>query len=192
VAVEIKLRDINNRADSTMFMIYPQEILDYAKKPVVSEAQIEAYLIGKLGGKKQERENRGWFISKYGPNKTTLTAAVAPSKSNKVYEVVEEMPSYPGGKPAIAAYIAKTVKYPGPCLDKKIEGRVVCRFTVTRDGTVKDIVVTKSVDPLLDKEAVRVISLMPKWIPGRHNGARVDAKYTLPVTFRLTPSVEDN
>ena len=192
VAVEIKLRDINNRADSTMFMIYPQEILDYAKKPVVSEAQIEAYLIGKLGGKKQERENRGWFISKYGPNKTTLTAAVAPSKSNKVYEVVEEMPSYPGGKPAIAAYIAKTVKYPGPCLDKKIEGRVVCRFTVTRDGTVKDIVVTKSVDPLLDKEAVRVISLMPKWIPGKHNGARVDAKYTLPVTFRLTPSVEDN
>ena len=192
VSVELKLRDINNRNDSSMFMIFPQEILDYAKKPVVSETQIEAYLIGKLGGKKQEAEKRGWFISQYGPNRTTLTAAVAPSKSNKVYEVVEEMPSYPGGKPAIAAYIAKTVKYPGPCLDKKIEGRVVCRFTVTRDGSVKDIVVAKSVDPLLDKEAVRVISLMPKWIPGRHNGARVDAKYTLPVTFRLTQSAEDN
>ena len=79
VAVEIKLRDINNRADSTMFMIYPQEILDYAKKPVVSETQIEAYLIGKLGGKKQEAEKRGWFISQYGPNRTTLTAAVAPN-----------------------------------------------------------------------------------------------------------------
>ena len=102
------------------------------------------------------------------------------------------MPSYPGGKPAIAAYIAKTVKYPGPCVDKKIEGRVVCRFTITRDGNVKDVVVTKSVDPLLDKEAVRVISLMPKWIPGKHNGARVDAKYTLPVTFRLTQNADEN
>ena len=194
LAVEIKVRDIINRNDSSMFMIYPQEIIDYAKKPTVSDEQVEGYIIGKLGGKKQERENRGWFISQYGPNRTTLTAAAAPaqSKSNKVYEVVEEMPSFPGGKPAIIAYIAKTVKYPGPCLDNKIQGRVVCRFTVTKDGYVKDVVVTKSVDPLLDKEAVRVISLMPKWIPGKHNGARVDAKYTLPVTFRLTQTADNN
>ena len=194
LAVEIKVRDIINRTDSSMFMIYPQEILDYAKKPTVSEEQIEGYIIGKLGGKKQERENRGWFISQYGPNRTTLTAAAAPtvSKSSKVYEVVEEMPSFPGGKPAIAAYIAKTVKYPGPCLDNKIQGRVVCRFTVTKEGTVKDIVVTKSVDPLLDKEAIRVISLMPRWIPGKHNGARVDAKYTRPVTFRLTQTADED
>ena len=194
LAVEIKVRDIINRTDSSMFMIYPQEILDYAKKPTVSEEQIEGYIIGKLGGKKQERENRGWFISQYGPNRTTLTAAAAPtvSKSSKVYEVVEEMPSFPGGKPAIAAYIAKTVKYPGPCLDNKIQGRVVCRFTVTKEGTVKDIVVIKSVDPLLDKEAIRVISLMPRWIPGKHNGARVDAKYTLPVTFRLTQTADED
>ena len=68
----------------------------------------------------------------------------------------------------------------------KVEGRVVCRFTITRDGIVKDVAVTKSVDPLLDKEAVRVISAMPKWIPAKHNGERVDAKYSLPVTFRLT------
>ena len=194
LAVEIKVRDIINITDSSMFMIYPQEILDYAKMPTVSEEQIEGYIIGKLGGKKQERENRGWFISQYGPNRTTLTAAAAPtvSKSSKVYEVVEEMPSFPGGKPAIAAYIAKTVKYPGPCLDNKIQGRVVCRFTVTKEGTVKDIVVTKSVDPLLDKEAIRVISLMPRWIPGKHNGARVDAKYTLPVTFRLTQTADED
>ena len=77
-------------------------------------------------------------------------------------------------------------------MDNKIQGRVVCRFTVTRDGHVKDVIVTKSVDPLLDKEAVRVISLMPKWIPGKHKGARVDAKYTLPVTFRLTASADEN
>ena len=192
VSVEIKVRDINNRADSAMFMIFPKEIIEYAQKPVVSETQIEGYIIGKLGGQKQEREHRGWFISQYGSSKNVLTAAVAPSKSNKVYEVVEEMPSFPGGKPAIVSYIAKNVIYPGPCVDNKIQGRVVCRFTVTRDGHVKDVIVTKSVDPLLDKEAVRVISLMPKWIPGKHKGARVDAKYTLPVTFRLTASADEN
>ena len=190
--VEIKLRDVHNPVDSAMFMIYPREILEYAQKPTIAENQLEGYLIGKLGGQKQERENRGKFIATYGPNRTILTAAVAPSKSKRVYEVVEEMPSYPGGKPAIAAYIAKAVKYPGPCIDNKIEGRVMCRFTITRDGLVKDVVVTKSVDPLLDKEAVRVISLMPKWNPARHNGERVDAKYTLPVTFRLAQDVEDN
>ena len=191
VAVEIKLRDIDNMADSAMFMIYPKEIIDYAKSSNISETQIDGYIVGKLGGQKQDIANRGKFIQEHGPNK--LRAAVAPtSKSKRVYEVVEEMPSFPGGKPAIAAYIARTVKYPGPCLDDKIQGRVICRFTITRDGTVKDVVVTKSVDPLLDKEAVRVISLMPKWIPAKHNGERVDAKYSLPVTFRLTNSPEEN
>ena len=192
IEVEIKLRDIINPLDSAMFMIYPSEILEYAKNPAVSETQIEGYLIGKLGGQKQPRERRGWFISQYGPRKpANLVAAAASSKSKRVYEVVEEMPSFPGGKPAIIAYIAGAVKYPGPCIDNKVEGRVVCRFTITRDGIVKDVAVTKSVDPLLDKEAVRVISAMPKWIPAKHNGERVDAKYSLPVTFRLTND-EDN
>jgi TonB family protein len=191
LAVEIKLRDVDNMTDSAMFMIYPKEILDYAKTSSVSETQIEGYIVGKLGGQKQERVNRGKFIEQHGPNR--LRAAVAPtSKSKRVYEVVEEMPSFPGGKPAIIAYIAKAVKYPGPCLDNKVEGRVICRFTITRDGAVKDVTVTKSVDPLLDKEAVRVISLMPKWIPAKHNGERVDAKYSLPVTFRITENFENN
>ena len=191
IEVEIKLRDIINPIDSAMFMIYPSEILEYAKNPVVSETQIEGYLIGKLVGQKQPRERRGWFISQYGPRKpANLVAAAAPSKSKRVYEVVEEMPSFPGGKPAVVAYIAKSVKYPGPCIDNKIEGRVVCRFTITREGVVKAVAVTNSVDPLLDKEAVRVISAMPKWIPAKHNGERVDAKYTLPVVFRLTDNVE--
>ena len=182
ISVEIKLRDVNNLNDSTMFKIYPGEILEYATKPTV--ADFESYLIGKLGGSKQTAENRGHFIAQYGPNKTIITAA--PSKSKRVYEVVEEMPSYPGGKSAIAAYIARAVRYPGPCVDERVEGRVVCRFTITKDGSLKDVVVTQSVHPLLDKEAVRIISLMPKWIPAKHNGERVDSKYSLPVTFRLT------
>ena len=190
--VEIKLRDVHNPGDSAMFMIYPKEIIEYSQSPIVSETQLEGYFIGKLGGQKQERENRGKFIAQYGPNRTILTAAVAPSKSKRVYEVVEEMPSFPGGKPAIMSYITKAIKYPRPCYDDKIQGRVICRFTITRDGYIKDVVVTKSVDPLLDKEAVRVISAMPRWIPAKHNGERVDAKYTLPVTFRLQASEDEN
>lgn len=189
LSVELKLRDVSNMEDSTMFKIYPSEILEFAAKPAV--ADVESYIIGKLGGKKQTKEDRGRFIAQYGPNRTILTAA-SPSKSKRVYEVAEEMPSYPGGKQAIAAYISRAVKYPGPCLDNKTEGRVVCRFTITKEGVVKDIVVTTSVDPLLDKEAVRVLSLMPKWIPARHNGERVDSKYSLPVTFRLTQTSEEN
>ena len=66
-----------------------------------------------------------------------------------------------------------------------IQGRVICTFVVERDGSVSDIRIAKSVDPSLDKEAVRVVSAMPRWIPGRQNGQNVRVKYTLPVTFRL-------
>lgn len=190
ISVEIKLRDVSDLQDSAMFKIYPTDILEFASKPAI--ADVESYIIGKLGGKKQTAEGRGKFIAQYGPNKTILTAAVAPSKSKRIYEVAEEMPSYPGGKQGIADYMARAVKYPGPCVDQRIEGRVVCRFTITKEGNLKDIVVTQSVDPLLDREAVRVLSLMPKWIPAKHNGERVDSKYSLPVTFRLTSQTAAN
>lgn len=192
ISVEVKLRDISNKNDSAMFKIYPTEILDYAKNPTISETQIEGYVVGRLGGHKQSADNRGKFIAQYGPNSSYVTASAAPSKSKRVYEVAEEMPSYPGGKQAIASYLARAVKYPGPCVDEKIEGRVVCRFTITKEGQLKDIVVTKSVDPLLDREAIRVLSLMPKWIPAKHNGERVDSKYQLPIVFSLSGTQQRN
>ena len=115
-----------------------------------------------------------------------VTEPVKPKEEeNKVFEVVEQMPSFPGGMNALMDYLRKSIKYPPVAEENGIQGRVVCSFVVERDGSVTDVRVAKSVDPSLDKEAVRVVSAMPKWIPGRQNGQSVRVKYTLPVTFRL-------
>ena len=106
-------------------------------------------------------------------------------EENKVFDVVEQMPSFPGGMAALMAYLQKSIKYPPVAEENGIQGRVVCTFVVERDGSVTDVRVAKSVDPSLDKEAVRVVSAMPRWIPGKQNGQSVRVKYTLPVTFRL-------
>ena len=103
----------------------------------------------------------------------------------KVFEVVEQMPSFPGGDVALMQYLSKNIKYPPVAEEMGIQGRVICTFVVERDGSVSDIRIARSVDPSLDKEAIRVVSGMPKWIPGRQNGQMVRVKYTLPVTFRL-------
>ena len=115
-----------------------------------------------------------------------VTEPVKPKEEeNKVFDVVEQMPSFPGGMAALMAYLQKSIKYPPVAEENGIQGRVVCTFVVERDGSVTDVKVAKSVDPSLDKEAVRVVSAMPKWIPGKQNGQSVRVKYTLPVTFRL-------
>ena len=115
-----------------------------------------------------------------------VTEPVKPKEEeNKVFDVVEQMPSFPGGMAALMAYLQKSIKYPPVAEENGIQGRVICTFVVERDGSVTDVRVAKSVDPSLDKEAVRVVSAMPKWIPGKQNGQSVRVKYTLPVTFRL-------
>ena len=106
-------------------------------------------------------------------------------EENKVFDVVEQMPSYPGGMGALMQYLSNNIKYPVIAEENGIQGRVICTFVVERDGSITDVRVAKSVDPSLDKEACRVIKSMPHWIPGKQNGSAVRVKYTLPVTFRL-------
>ena len=115
-----------------------------------------------------------------------VTEPVKPKvEEYKVFEVVEQMPSFPGGDVALMQYLSKNIKYPPVAEEMGIQGRVICSFVVERDGSVSDIRIKRSVDPSLDKEAMRVVSAMPKWIPGRQNGQMVRVKYNLPVTFRL-------
>ena len=115
-----------------------------------------------------------------------VTEPVKPKEEEtKIFTVVEQMPSFPGGEAALMQYLSKNIKYPPFAEENNIQGRVICTFVVERDGSVSDIRIAKSVDPSLDKEAVRVVSAMPRWIPGRQNGQMVRVKYTLPVTFRL-------
>lgn len=108
-----------------------------------------------------------------------------PEPSNKVFEVVEVMPSFPGGPAALQQYLKSNMRYPVVAQENGVQGRVVVSFVVERDGSITDVNVAKSVDPSLDKEATRVVKSMPKWIPGKQNGSAVRVKYNVPVTFRL-------
>lgn len=100
-----------------------------------------------------------------------------------VYDVVEKMPSFPGGLEALKEYLKKNTMYPNP--DACITGRVVVVFVVDEKGNVGDVKVARSVEPSFDAEAVRVVKAMPRWNPGMQNGEAVKVRYTLPVTFRL-------
>ncbi|MBQ9672725.1 MAG: energy transducer TonB [Prevotella sp.] len=97
----------------------------------------------------------------------------------------DQMPEFPGGQEALMKFIADNVKYPAECEEKSIEGRVLVRFVIDEQGNVTNPIVVKSVDPLLDAEALRVIKLMPKWAPGQNEGKVVAVNYTVPFTFRL-------
>lgn len=105
--------------------------------------------------------------------------------AQQIFTVVEEMPKFPGGDSELLKFIAKSIKYPVIAQENGIQGRVICSFVVNRDGTVVDAEVLRGVDPSLDKEALRVISTMPKWTPGKQRGKPVRVKYTVPITFRL-------
>ena len=103
----------------------------------------------------------------------------------KVFDVVEQMPSFPGGPSALMEWLSNNVKYPVVAQENGVQGRVVVSFVVERDGSITDVKVVRGVDPSLDKEASRVVRAMPRWIPGKQNGSAVRVKYHVPVAFRL-------
>ena len=102
-----------------------------------------------------------------------------------VFQVVEEMPQFPGGMQEALNFLGTHVRYPVAAQEAKIEGRVIVGFVVGKDGSVSDIKVVRGINPELDAEAVRVVSMMPKWIPGKQRGKAVAVKYTMPIMFRL-------
>ncbi|MDE6484053.1 MAG: energy transducer TonB [Duncaniella sp.] len=108
-----------------------------------------------------------------------------PVDDNKVFEVVEQKPQFPGGDAALLKYISDNIRYPAAAQENGIQGRVVVRFVVTKSGKVGDVQVMRSKDPDLDREAVRVVKTLPAFVPGKMNGHSVNVWYTLPVTFKL-------
>lgn len=111
--------------------------------------------------------------------------APKPEVSNKVFDIVEEMPHFPGGAAALQAFLSSNTKYPVVAQENGVQGRVIVSFVVERDGSITDVRVVRSVDPSLDREASRVVRSMPRWSPGKQNGSAVRVKYTVPVVFRL-------
>ena len=102
-----------------------------------------------------------------------------------VFFIVEEMPEFPGGEAALHKYIAQSIKYPVIAQENGIQGRVYVSFVINQKGEVTDIKIARGVDPALDKEAMRVISKMPKWKPGKQRGKPVKVSFTVPINFVL-------
>ena len=118
---------------------------------------------------------------------TTVNAqkTVVAQKNQQVFDVVEQMPEYPGGMQALFEYLGQNLKYPEDAKEQKVEGRVIAIFVVETDGSISNVEVVKPVFPSLDAEAVRVLSGMPKWKPGMQSGKVVRVKYTVPISFNL-------
>jgi len=112
--------------------------------------------------------------------------AIDYDKPEKPFDVVEQMPKFPGGDAALKEFLQKTVKYPEAALMNGTQGRVVLNFIVEKDGSISDIEVVKKLSDELDAEAIRVVKEMPKWTPGKQKGKEVRVKYTIPITFRLS------
>ena len=106
-------------------------------------------------------------------------------KEEVIFQVVEQMPEFPGGMYEAMKFLAKNIKYPAAAQEAKIEGRVIVQFVVQKDGSISGVQTVQGVSPELDAEAIRVVSLMPKWNPGKQRGQAVSVKYTMPIMFRL-------
>jgi len=103
----------------------------------------------------------------------------------QIFTTVDEMPEFPGGRPAMGKFMAKHLRYPRSAVSGNVEGKVVVRFIVETDGSLSDITIQESVNPDCDAETLRVVGKMPRWNAGRHQGAAAACYYSLPVTFSL-------
>ena len=131
------------------------------------------------------------LLALFGLSTVSAQKTVVSKKNQKVvkevelFDVVEQMPSFPGGPAAMFEYLMQSMKYPEDAEKQKVEGRVIASFVVETDGSISGVKVVKPVFPSLDAEAIRVLQAMPKWEPGKQSGKFVRVKYTVPVTFKL-------
>ena len=112
-------------------------------------------------------------------------AVTQPVEEEKPYTVIEQMPVFPGGEGELMSFIGKNLKYPVIAQENGIQGKVIIRFVVSKTGKISNVEVLRSLDPSCDKEAVRIIKMLPDWIPGKQNGVNVPVYFVLPISFRL-------
>lgn len=164
------------------------------KKPFVQESQpMEAQSVEPQSAKPQEapvKEQQRDTVAAFQEEQqrvTTTTPVKEPVKKSSEKDASENLedPSFPGGDVACMKWLTNNINYPKEAMEKGIEGRVIVRFVVTKNGKITNAEVVRPVDPLLETEALRVIRSMPDWIPGKRNGQNVDLQFTLPITFRL-------
>lgn len=106
-------------------------------------------------------------------------------KEEEIFVAVEQMAEFPGGQAALMKWLSQNIRYPEAAQQNDIQGRVVVKFVVEKDGSIGQATIAKGVDKDLDREALRVVKKMPKWQPGKNNGVAVRSYFNLPVTFKL-------
>ncbi|WP_080237144.1 M56 family metallopeptidase [Spirosoma rigui] len=119
------------------------------------------------------------------PNMPNVTQPSSQTTTGKVFTVVQEQPTYPGGMPALMQYIAQNLQYPLKAKQKRVQGRVMVQFVVTETGAIEQVHILKGIGHGCDEEALRVISKMPNWNPGKQNGRAVAVQYNMPIQFAL-------
>lgn len=167
------------------------------KKPSVQESQpMETQPVEAQSAKSQEapvkeqpRDSVAPFQEEKDQCVATTTPVKEPVKKSSGKDAHENLgdqdPSFPGGDVACMKWLTNNINYPKEAMEKGIEGRVIVRFVVTKNGKITNAEVVRPVDPLLETEALRAIRSMPDWVPAKRNGQNVDLQFTLPITFRL-------
>lgn len=150
--------------NKAMFNDYFKTVTD--EKALDERAQMEAEKNGLLKAKEIIAEER-------------------PNDKERPLDIAEVMPSFPGGDAKLMTWLSQNIQYPAIAEENGVQGRVIVRFVVGKDGTIRNPKILRSVDPSLDKEALRVVKAMPIWIPGKQKGIPVAVYFTLPVTFQL-------
>ena len=176
--VGIWLMSGNNKQENTK----PDNIVDSSLAIPQDELMDDTIVPTGTPDVKSNADDNGKMLK----DKKVITQPESPkAEENRVFEVVEQMPAFPGGDVALMRYLQENVHYPTIALENDVQGRVVVGFVVEKDGSITDVRVIKSQDPALDHEAVRVVKSMPRWTPGKIDGAAVRVEYQVPVVFRL-------
>ena len=149
----------------------------------------------KAGTVKMGNQDIEVVVTESTPADQKTKSAETPSAQEKpvedCFDVVEQMPEFPGGMQKLFEYLSQNIRYPKEAMEKDIQGRVIVTFVVKKDGSISDACVVKPVDPLLDEEGLRVINAMPNWTPGMQSGEPVNVKYTVPISFRLDAKAKE-
>ncbi len=131
-----------------------------------------------------DQNREGITNTKIGDEEIPADAGIV-AKPEPIHTAVEVMPSFPGGEEEMLAFIRKSIVYPKVAKENGIEGKVYIQFVVSAKGTISDVVVKKNPNQFLSDEAVRVVKMMPPWIPGKQNGKSVPTYFMIPIDFRL-------
>jgi TonB family protein len=160
--------------------------------PVQNKAKKDAAVKNVVVKAKKDATVSNVVVKKKNPvaDEEVAIGVIDDDKDDRVWNVVEQMPKFPGGDAGLMSFLKDNIKYPAEAEKAGKQGRVVVTFVVGKDGAVNNAKVVRSVDEKLDAEALRVVNAMPKWQPGKQRGQEVNVKYTIPVTFRLATPAE--